>query len=54
MHPDIHSNIIYNCQDGGDICIPMLVHVDVWQKLTQYCKAMILKLKKKKKDMKRT
>ena len=26
-----------------------LIHVDVWQKLTQYCKAVIIQLKIKKK-----
>ena len=25
----------------------MLIHVDVWQKPTQYCKAIILQLKQK-------
>ena len=30
-------------QEGGDICIPVrLIHVDVWQKSTQYCKAISL------------
>ena len=28
--------------------IPMLIHVDVWQKPIQYCKAIILQLKKNK------
>ena len=32
-------------QEGGDICIPMLIHVDPWQKLTQYCKEVIHQLK---------
>ena len=32
-------------QEGGDICIPIDVHVDVWQKPTQYCKAITLQLK---------
>ena len=32
-------------QEGGDICILWLVHVDVWQRRTQYCKAIILQLK---------
>ena len=33
-------------QEGGDICIPMVIHDDVWQqKPTQYCKAIILQLK---------
>ena len=29
----------------GDICTLMVVHVDVWQKPTQFCKAIILQLK---------
>ena len=29
-------------QEGGDMCILMLIHGDVWQKPTQYCKAIIL------------
>ena len=29
-------------QEGGDICLPRLIHVDVWQKPTQYCKLIIL------------
>ena len=29
-------------QEGGDICIPVLIGVDVWQRPTQYCKAIIL------------
>ena len=39
--------------EGGEICIPMLIHNDVWQRPTQYCKAIILQLKilKKKKDL---
>ena len=36
-------------QEGGDIRMPMvslwLIHVDMWQKPTQYCKAIILQLK---------
>ena len=28
-------------QEGGDIGLPMAVHVDVWQKPTQYYKAII-------------
>ena len=31
--------------EGGDIWIPMAIHVDVWQKPTQYCKVIILQLK---------
>ena len=34
-------------QQPGNIYIYLwLIHVDVWQKLTQYCKAIILQLKK--------
>ena len=40
-------------QEGGDIYIYIyiyiylwLIHVDVWQKPTQYCKTIILQLKK--------
>ena len=29
-------------QEGGDIGIPMVIHVDVGQKATQHCKAIIL------------
>ena len=33
-------------QEGGDMCVYLwLIHVDVWQKPTQYCKAIILQLK---------
>ena len=32
-------------QEGGDIHIPRLIQVDVWQKPTQYCKAIFLQLK---------
>lgn len=28
--------------EGGDACMPMLVHVAVWQKPVQYCEASIL------------
>ena len=32
----------------GELCVYLwLIHVDVWQKLTQYCKAIILQLKNK-------
>ena len=33
----------------GKLVYPWLIHVDVWQKPTQDCKAIILPLKKKKK-----
>ena len=32
-------------QDGGDTCIPMQIHTDVWQKPSQYCEAIICQLK---------
>ena len=32
-------------QEGGDITYQRLIHVDVWQKPTQYYKAIILQLK---------
>ena len=34
-------------QEGGDMCVFMnvLMHIDAWQKPTQYCKAIILQLK---------
>ena len=37
---------------GGAYVYLWLIHVDVWQKPTQYCKAIILlvKLRKKKKE----
>ena len=31
-------------QDGGHTC-PWLIHVEVWQKSSQYCKVIILQLK---------
>ena len=42
-------------QEGGDIPILWLIHVDIWQKETQYYKAIILQLKiNKSKFKKRT
>ena len=32
-------------QERGDICTSMTDHVDIWQKPTQCCKAIILQLK---------
>ena len=32
-------------QERRDRCILWLIHVDVWQKSNQYCKAIILQLK---------
>ena len=29
-------------QEGGDVCIPMAIHVEVWQKTVKFCKAIIL------------
>ena len=29
----------------GDTCMPVTIHVDVWQKPSQYCKVLILQLK---------
>ena len=38
--------------DGTYINIyPWLIHVDAWQKRTQYCKTIILQLKIKKKSL---
>ena len=31
-------------QEGGDICVLWLVHVDIRQKPSQYCKAIIPQL----------
>ena len=38
-------------REGIHVCL-WLIHVDVWQRPTQYCKALILQLKKieKKKE----
>ena len=36
--------------EGGEICIPIAdswIHVDVWQKPTKFCKAVIFQLKNK-------
>ena len=32
-------------QDGGTHVHPWLIHVDVWQKSSQYCKVIIFQLK---------
>ena len=37
-------------QDGGTHVHPWLIHVNVWQKPLQYCKAISLQLKFKKKE----
>ena len=36
-------------QEGRDVCKSMVTHADVWQKSTQYCKAIILVLAFKEK-----
>ena len=33
-------------QDRGDMYISRLNHIDVWQKLTQHCKAIIFQFKR--------
>ena len=33
-------------QEGGSYVYQWLIHVDTWQKPTQYCKAIILQFKK--------
>ena len=38
-------------QKEGAYVYPWLTHVDVWQKPTQFCKAIILQLKKRKKEI---
>ena len=35
----------WGIQDGGTHVHPWLIHVDVWQKPSQYCKVIILQLK---------
>ena len=37
-------------QKGGDICILRLIHVDVWQKPTQYCNYPSIKNKLRKNE----
>ena len=32
-------------QEGGTYVYPWLIHVDIWQKPTQYCKVIIPQLK---------
>ena len=31
--------------EGGDVCVLIALHIVVWQKTTQYCKAIALQLK---------
>ena len=38
-------------QEGRDKLYQWVIHVDVWQKPTQFCKAIILKLKNKLKKI---
>ena len=33
-------------QQGGDICVFMANHIDVWQKPTQHCKIIIVQFSK--------
>ena len=35
----------WEVQEGGTYVYQWLIHVDVWQKPTQYCKPIILQLK---------
>ena len=34
-------------QKGGDKCVLVLIHVEIWQKAIKFCKAIILQLKNK-------
>ena len=38
--------VLMEVREGGSICIPRVMHVDVWQKPTQCCKAIILQLQR--------
>lgn len=38
-------------REGACVCL-WLIHIDVWQKLTQFCTATSLQLKKKKINVK--
>lgn len=40
------------CIEGGDVCVPVLTHVGVWQKLTQSGKAISCNNKLKKEPIK--
>ena len=35
----------------GDVCILWLIHIVVWQKSTQHCKAIILQITEEKKSI---
>ena len=37
----------WEVQEGGDLCTPMADYGNVWQKTTEFCKAIILQLKNK-------
>ena len=37
--------VVREVQEGGDIYKPVLFPVDIWQKPTQHCNAIILQLK---------
>ena len=43
LKPGLCSNL--ERWDGVGGCIPVLIHVDIWKKPAQYCKAIILELK---------
>ena len=37
-------------QEGGDICTHRAIHIVVQQKVTQHCKAIVFKKKKRERD----
>ena len=37
----------------GTYVYPWLIHIDIWQKITKFCKAIILQLKRNVKRKKR-
>ena len=39
------NSVVQRSFKTGDICILWLIHVEVWQNLTQYFKVIILQLK---------
>ena len=51
-HPKLvlGDNIWVAWRGRWDTCTPWLIHVNVWQKLPQYCNVLSLQLKKKKKN----
>ena len=42
---ELERDVEGGVQDGGTHVHPWQTHVDVWQKLLQYCKVIILQLK---------